>query len=106
MLQMAKALGAYVVGTASGSGVELAKSLGADEVIDYKKEDFMTLVKDMDLVVDLVGRETQINSFGTLKKGGKLLSGTMPPSQELAQEYGVEAQVIRSAYTTQKLVTK
>lgn len=103
ILQMAKSLGMYVVGTASASGIELIKSLGADEVIDYMKEDFTTLVKDVDFVIDLVGGETQINSFKTLKKGGKLFSGTTPPSQELATKYGIEAKFIASAYSYKKL---
>jgi NADPH:quinone reductase-like Zn-dependent oxidoreductase len=103
MLQMAKSLGLYVIGTASSSGIELVKSLGADEVIDYKKNDFTTLVKDIDIVIDLVGGETQINSFKTLKKGGKLFSGAMPPSQDLAKEYEVEAKFIASAYSFKKL---
>lgn len=103
MLQMAKSLGLYVIGTASTSGVELVKSLGADEIIDYKKEDFVTLVKDIDIVIDLVGGETQINSFKILKKGGKLFSGTMPPSQDLAKEYEVEAKFIGSQYSYKKL---
>ena len=103
MLQMAKSLGLYVIGTASTSGIELIKSLGVDEVIDYKKEDFTTLVNHIDLVIDLVGGETQINSFKTLRKGGKLFSGTMPPSQELAKEYEVEAKFISSAYSYKKL---
>ena len=103
MLQMAKSLGMYVIGTASTSGVELIKSLGADEVIDYKTEDFTTLINNVDLVIDLVGGETQINSFKTLRKGGKLFSGTMPPSPELAKEYEVEAKFIASAYSYKKL---
>ncbi|RYE26081.1 MAG: NADP-dependent oxidoreductase [Sphingobacteriaceae bacterium] len=103
MLQMAKALGLYVIGTASPSGIALVKSLGADEVIDYKSEDFTSLVKDIDLVIDLVGGETQMNSFKTLKKGGKLFSGTMPPSQDLAKEYGVEAKFISSTYSYHNL---
>ena len=103
ILQMAKALGAYVIGTASADGMNLAKSLGADEVINYKTQDFTTLVKDVDLIIDMVGGETQNRSFGCLKKGGKLLSAVMPPSQELAQQYGVEAKFISSGYTFQKL---
>ena len=103
MLQMAKSLGMYVIGTASTSGIELVKSLGADEVIDYKNQDFTNLVKDIDIVVDLVGGETQVNLFKTLKKGGKLFSGTMPPSQELAKEYEVEAKFIASSYSYKKL---
>ena len=103
MLQMAKSLGLYVIGTASQSGISLAKSLGADEVIDYKNEDFTNLVTDIDLVIDLVGGETQVGSFKTLKKGGKLFSGTMPPSQDLAKQYEVEAKFISSSYSYKKL---
>ena len=103
MLQMAKSLGLYVIGTASTSGIALIKSLGADEVIDYKNEDFTNLVTDIDLVIDLVGGVTQVNSFKTLKKGSKLFSGTMPPSQDLAKEYEVEAKFISSSYSYKKL---
>lgn len=103
MLQMAKSLGLYVIGTASPGGVALVKSLGADEVIDYKNDDFTSLVKDIDLVIDLVGGETQVNSFKTLKKGGKLFSGAMPPSQDLAKEYEVEAKFISSSYSHKEL---
>lgn len=103
MVQLAKAIGAYVIGTASGDGLKLAKSFGADEVIDYKNQDFTQLVKDADLVIDLAGGETQSKSFSVLKKGGKLLSAVMPPSQELAQQYGVTARFISSAPSYKKL---
>ncbi|ASU33972.1 NADP-dependent oxidoreductase [Mucilaginibacter xinganensis] len=104
MVQMAKALGAYVIGTASGKGIELAKSFGADEVIDYKNQDFTQLVKEADLVIDLVGGETLTKSFGVVKKGGRLLSAVMPPSQELAQQYGISAEFISSEASYKKLV--
>lgn len=94
--QMAKLIGAYVIGTASGEGVNLLKELGADEVIDYKNQDFTKLVKDVDVVVDLVGGETQNRSFEVLKKGGKLLSTTAPPSQELAKKFEVTAKFVFS----------
>jgi len=103
MLQMAKSLGLYVIGTTSTSGIELAKKLGADEVIDYKTQDFINLVKDVDIVIDLVGGETQVNSFKVLKKNGKLFSGAMPPSQDLAKSYEVEARFISSTYSYEKL---
>ena len=103
MLQMAKSLGLYVIGTASTNGISLVKSLGADEVYDYKDENVTNLVKDVDLVIDLVGGETQVNSFKTLKEGGKLFSGAMPPSQDLAKEYDVEAKFISSTYSYKKL---
>jgi NADPH:quinone reductase-like Zn-dependent oxidoreductase len=103
MVQMAKALGAYVIGTASGEGLALAKSFGADEVIDYKTQDFTKLVKDADLVIDLAGGETQAKSFKVIKKGGLLLSAVMPPSEDLAQQYHVTAKFISSAPSYQKL---
>ena len=103
MLQMAKSLGLYVIGTASTNGIALVKSFGADEVFDYKTEDIIELVKNVDLVIDLVGGETQINSFKTLKKGGKLFSGAMLPSQDIAKEYKVEAKFISSTYSYKKL---
>ncbi len=102
-LQMAKAIGAYVIGTASGSGLDLIKSLGADEVIDYKSQDFSTIVSDMDLVVDLVGGETQAKSFGILKKDGKLLSTVHPPSEEMAKNFSVDARFVFSKPSFQKL---
>ncbi len=55
MVQMAKHAGLYVVATASGQGIDLVKSLGADEVIDYKTQDVTMLVKDVDLVADCAG---------------------------------------------------
>ena len=103
MVQMAKALGAYVIGTASGMGIDMAKGLGADEVIDYKTQDFTRLVKDMDLVADLVGGDTQIKSFEVLKSGGKLLSIVMPPSAELAEKFNVAAQFVSSNSSHKKL---
>lgn len=103
MVQMAKALGAYVIGTTSGTGLALAKALGANEVIDYKTQDFTKLVKDVDLVIDLVGGETQVRSFEVVKKGGKLLSAVMPPSEELARKYHITASFISSAPSHKKL---
>lgn len=103
MVQMAKLIGAYVIGTASGEGIKILKELGADEAIDYKKQDFTKLVKDVDIVADLVGGETQKNSFPVLKQGGKLLSIVAPPSQELAQKYNVSAKFVFSNPSYMKL---
>ncbi len=96
MIQMAKAVGAYVIGTTSGKGLDFIKSLGADEAIDYKGKDFTANIKDIDLVVDGAGGEAQPKLFEVLKKGGKLISIVMPPSAELAANYGVEAKFISS----------
>ena len=103
MVQLAKAAGAYVIATASGKGVELAKSLGADQVIDYKSQDVTGLVKDIDLVADTAGGEAQEKLFQVLKPGGKLLSIVVPPSQRLAEQYKVEARFIASDISSQTL---
>lgn len=103
MLQMAKSLGAYVIGTASGKGVEEGNKLGADEMINYKTQDFTELVKDVDFVIDFAGGEATDKSFTVLKKGGKLYSAAAQPSQELAEQYGVEAKFISSTITSQKM---
>ncbi len=103
MVQMAKALGAYVIGTASGIGVDMIRNLGADEGIDYKTQDFTELVKEMDLVADLVGGETQLKSFEVLRKNGKLLSIVTPPPAELAEKFNVVAQFVFSNSSHKKL---
>lgn len=103
VLQTAKVLGAYVIGTASGEGLNLAKSLGADEVIDYKAKDFTELVKDIDLVIDFAGGDTLNKSFEVLKAGGKLFSAVMPPSEELTKKYKVTAQFLTSDPSYKKL---
>ena len=90
-VQIAKNEGAYVIGTASGDGIHVLETLGADKIIDYKKEDFTTLVKDLDIVLDLVGGETQMRSFDIIRKGGRLISTTMPPSKEKAEAAGITA---------------
>ena len=103
MVQMAKEMGAYVIGTASGEGIALLESFRTDQVIDYKTQDFTQVVKDVDLVLDLVGGEIQAKSFEVLKKGGLLLSTVMPPSAELAQKFGVNARFANSSPSYKKL---
>jgi NADPH:quinone reductase-like Zn-dependent oxidoreductase len=103
MVQMAKAAGAYVIATASGKGVALAKSFGADEVIDYKLQDVASLIKDVDLVADTAGGEAQAKLFQVLKPGGVLLSIVVPPSQELAAQYRVKASFVAANISAQTL---
>lgn len=103
MVQMAKAMGAYVIGTTTGAELDRVKALGADQVIDYKTQDFNASVKDVDIVADLVGGETQTKSFEVLKKGGKLISTVMPPSAEQGEKYQVAAQFIMSNPSHKKL---
>jgi NADPH:quinone reductase-like Zn-dependent oxidoreductase len=90
-VQLAHWKGAKVIATASAANTEYVKSLGADQVIDYKATPFDTVVKDVDLVLDLLGGETQGRSFTVLKQGGRLVATSQPPNQEYAARYKVRA---------------
>ena len=70
-VQQAHLAGAYVIGTASAGNVERVKSLGADEVIDYRTQDF-TQLRDIDLVLDPIGGETLEKSWQVLRDGGRI----------------------------------
>jgi len=93
-IQFAKKLGAHVLAIASGSGLDLARSLGAYKVVDYRKQDFTEAFSDVDLVIDLVGGDTQSRSYAVLKRGGRLVSLTAPPSESAAAEHGVTASLM------------
>lgn len=87
-IQLAKVRGAHVVATASERNLALVKSLGADEVIDYKAQAFETVAKDIDVVFDTLGGAVQEASWGVLKPGGILVSIYSPPAPERAQAAG------------------
>jgi len=87
-VQLAKIAGAFVVGTTSEENTELVKSLGADEVIDYKKEDFAKKIKDLHFVFDTVGADTQARSWQIMRKGGTLVS-TVGVDEKKASEFGM-----------------
>ena len=90
-VQFAHKAGARVIATASGDGLALARSLGADEVIDHQTQDFTKLVSGVDVVIDLVGGDTQLRSFGVLRAGGRLIATAMPPDEAAAKACGVSA---------------
>jgi NADPH:quinone reductase-like Zn-dependent oxidoreductase len=73
-VQLAHWCGAYVITTAKPRNVDLVRSLGADEVIDYTTEKFETRANDLDVVFDPVGGDTQQRSWPLLKRGGILVS--------------------------------
>ncbi len=89
-LQIAKHLGAQVATTVSKKDEEYAKSLGADVVINYQKQDFSTLLHDYDAVFDTIGDETFAKSFQVLKPGGKITTMLWQRHPELVQKYQVE----------------
>jgi NADPH:quinone reductase-like Zn-dependent oxidoreductase len=88
-IQLAKHLGATVATTASTANVEKVIGFGADIVIDYKKEDFETKLRDYDLVLDSVGGETLEKSLRVLKPGGQVISIYGPPDAAYARESGL-----------------
>ncbi|MET8312205.1 NADP-dependent oxidoreductase [Micromonospora sp. NPDC005173] len=87
-IQLAKHLGASVATTASTSKVDLVKGLGADVVVDYKKQAFETVLHDYDVVLDTLGGETLDKSLQVLKPGGKVISIAGPPDPTFAKELG------------------
>lgn len=93
-VQLAKTKGARVIGTGSGRNEKFVRGLGADEFIDYRKAKFEDEVKDVDVVFDTVGGETQERAFQTLRRGGYLVSTVSPPSAEKAREFGVAVSMV------------
>jgi NADPH:quinone reductase-like Zn-dependent oxidoreductase len=77
-VQIAKAFGAYVIGTASAGKHKMLQELGADELIDYRTTDFSEVVSDVDVVLDTVGGDYEDRSLHTLRPGGLLIGLTNP----------------------------
>lgn len=85
-IQMAKEMGAFVATTASDAGNELVQQLGADRIINYKKEKFEEVLKGYDAVFDTLGNEALYQSFKILKKGGQLVSISGIPNYRFGLE--------------------
>lgn len=88
-IQLAKHLGAYVATTTSTANVEWVKRLGADLVIDYKKDDFEKVLHGYDLVLNSLGTDTLEKSLQVLKPGGLLISISGPPDADFAKSAGL-----------------
>ncbi len=88
-IQLARHLGATVATTTSASNVDLVKRLGADVVIDYKTQDFETILNGYDLVLNSQDAKTLEKSLRILKPGGTLISISGPPDPAFAQEVGL-----------------
>lgn len=72
-VQIAKSLGAHVIATASAPKHDLLRSLGADELIDYRTTDFAAQLRDVDVVLETIGGENGMRSLATLRRGGMLI---------------------------------
>jgi NADPH:quinone reductase-like Zn-dependent oxidoreductase len=88
-IQYAKAKGAYVYTTTSTANVSWVKELGADRVIDYKTEDYKSIVKDADIVFDTLGQNYTLEAFEVIKHGGKVVSVVGPLDEESAKMFGM-----------------
>jgi alcohol dehydrogenase len=88
-IQLAKHLGAYVATTTSAANTALVKSLGADLVIDYKTQDFETVLSGYDVVLNSQDTKTLAKSLRILKPGGIAVSISGPPTGAFAKEFGL-----------------
>jgi alcohol dehydrogenase len=87
-IQLAKHVGATVATTTSTANVDLVKGLGADVVIDYKKDDFADVLRDYDVVLNSLDKVTLEKSLRVLKPGGQLISISGPPDAAFARSIG------------------
>jgi len=102
-VQIAKASGAYVIGTASERNHDLVRGLGADEVIDYTATDFTAAAPDIDVVLDPISGDYSARSLRVLRNGGILVS-LLPFAPEIPDEaarLGVRAEVMLVEYDHQ-----
>lgn len=103
-IQLAKQLGAYIATTATQADRDFLKKLGADEVIDYKTQDFSKLLKDYDAVYDTVGGATNQKSYEILKPGGALVSMVEQPNETLVKKYNIHYTAQFTRVTTERLM--
>src|ERR1700719_2836321 len=105
-VQLASHAGATVIATASGDDEAYVKSIGASQVIDYQEAQFEKILREkVDVVFNLIRRDTQERSFLVLKEGGHLISATQPVSQEEAAMHRVSGVMMRLAPSGDRLGT-
>ena len=88
-IQLAKHLGAWVATTAGARNLDLVRSLGADQAIDYRAQEFDTVLSDLDFVLDTQGGETLQRSFTVVKRGGCIVSVGALPDAKFARAWGL-----------------
>jgi NADPH:quinone reductase-like Zn-dependent oxidoreductase len=104
-VQLAHRSGLHVLATAATDDVDAVRELGADFVIDFQTHRFEQEIHNVDTVIDLVGGETQEQSFQVVRHGGRLVSTVSRPDPTLAQRHGVEAAFflvdVKTSYLTE-----
>jgi NADPH:quinone reductase-like Zn-dependent oxidoreductase len=93
-IQIAKAHGAKVIATASTANQEFLKQLGADVPIDYTKQNFEDIAKDVDVVLDSIGKDTLARSYGVVKKGGIIVSLVARPDRAELANHGIRGEAL------------
>lgn len=104
-VQFAKVCGATVIATGRADDLDLLHELGADQTIDYQAERFEDHVEEVDLVLDLVGGETQDRSWNVLREGGQLVSTLQQPSEEKARQHKATGKVFMAQARAEQLRT-
>jgi alcohol dehydrogenase len=105
-VQLAKHLDAYIATTVSTNDKQFVQELGANQVIDYKTENFEDVLHDYDAVFDTVGGDTYKRSFKVLKKGSGIITSMLEqPNSELMNRYGVKA-LVQFTQANRQLLTK
>lgn len=103
-VQLAKHLGAHVTAMATGERMPYVKSLGADEVLDYKKQPLENLPKNFDAILDPIGGETYKKTIPLLKRGGVIVTLLEKVNEALANQHGVKAVTQITQITTDRLM--
>lgn len=106
-IQIAKHIGARVITTASAANLDYVRGLGADQVIDYRAQDFVTAVSDCDAVFDTVGGDVAQRSFRVLKPGGRaafIASGAQAPTPDRDDVRALRPKVGRSRAHLERIV--
>ena len=108
-IQVAKAHGAWVATTCSADNADFCRDLGADEVIDYKTQNFADELSDIDIALDVMGGQVIVDTYKVMKRGGKLLSVLrydqthLETRDKLSAEYGVNVETVVFANKPQYL---
>jgi len=102
-IQIAKARGAKVIATASTANQDFLKQLGADVAIDYTKQKFEDVAKDVDVVLDSIGRDTLARSYAVVKKGGIIVSLVARPKESELEKYGIRGSALNAEPNSEEL---
>ena len=105
-VQLAKHLGAFVATTAGPQNLQFAKSLGADQVINYHAEDFGELLSGFDIALHSQGEAELRKALGILKRGGQLVSLAGPPDPAFGKAIGANAAVRAVLWLTSRGVRR